>query len=243
MLKVLTYNIRHGKGLDDKVSLGRVAAVIAASGADVVALQEVDGYSPRSGFRCQAVTLGRRLKMRPFFGATLKAAGLPLFGNAVLTGLPVRGFKRWVLPGKGEQRGLIEVTVVDSGAKWSFLTTHLGLSIEARSMQVGKIIEVLNEITHPFILTGDFNCLQDADELAPLYARVRDAALEIDRTFATFPAGKPEERIDFVFVSPHWVVREVKRIDSEASDHLPVLALLEPVTETGAEGIRNARPG
>ncbi|MEW6183013.1 MAG: endonuclease/exonuclease/phosphatase family protein [Bacillota bacterium] len=227
MLKVLTYNIRHGKGLDDKVSLGRVAAVIAASGADLAALQEVDGYTPRSGFRCQAVTLGRRLKMRSFYGATLKAAGLPVFGNAILSGLPVRGFKRWVLPGKGEQRGLTEVTIADAGTQWSFLTTHLGLSVEARVMQVGMITEVLDGISRPFILTGDFNCLHDAEELAPLYTRLRDAALEADRTFATFPAGKPEERIDFVFVSPHWVVHGVKRIDSEASDHLPVLAILE----------------
>ena len=40
--RVMTYNIHHGEGLDGKVDLLRIAQLIQAEGADIVALQEVD---------------------------------------------------------------------------------------------------------------------------------------------------------------------------------------------------------
>ena len=232
-VRVLTYNIRHGKGLDGRISLGRTAGVITAASADLVALQEVDGYSLRSRFRNQAVVLGRSLGMKPSFGTTIKIAGLPVYGNAILSRLPVRRVSRWILPGKGERRGLIGITADVEGAEISFLTTHLGLSVEARREQVGKIIEVLRAGRQPFILTGDFNCTPEADELAPLFALCRDAAAGLVQP--TYPADSPRERIDYILVSSHWTVREVKEIKSKASDHLPVLAVLEPAEEPAAE--------
>jgi endonuclease/exonuclease/phosphatase family metal-dependent hydrolase len=226
-LKVLTYNIRHGKGLDGRVSLERVAGVIAGAGADLVALQEVDGYSPRTGFRSQAASLGRRLGMEYFFGATIKKAGVPVFGNAILSKLQVSERNSWDLPGKGEPRGLIEAVSVIDGVQFSFFTTHLGLSIEARTSQVGKITELLGGTPRPFILAGDFNCLPDAEELAPLWAFVRDTAAGGARPLFTYPAHEPRVRIDFILVSPQWTLREVGVLKCDASDHLPVFAAVE----------------
>jgi endonuclease/exonuclease/phosphatase family metal-dependent hydrolase len=40
--RIMTYNIRHGEGLDGKIDLLRIAEVIKREGADIVALQEVD---------------------------------------------------------------------------------------------------------------------------------------------------------------------------------------------------------
>src|SRR5687768_38666 len=51
LLPVMTFNIHHGVGLDGRLDLARVAAVIRASGAEVIALQEVDRhYGERSAF-------------------------------------------------------------------------------------------------------------------------------------------------------------------------------------------------
>ena len=41
-LRVVTYNIHHGVGVDGKLDLNRIAEVIRAAKADLVALQEVD---------------------------------------------------------------------------------------------------------------------------------------------------------------------------------------------------------
>ena len=48
-MKFMTFNIRHALGLDERINLERVIEVITRSGADVIALQEVDRYMSRSG--------------------------------------------------------------------------------------------------------------------------------------------------------------------------------------------------
>lgn len=226
-LRVLTYNIRHGEGLDGRVALGRIAAVLAACDPDLVALQEVDAFLPRSRFRHQARALARLLGMSYAFGPTFRLATLSFFGNAVLSRLPIAAINRYRLPGRGEPRGLLRVTVDGGAEQVSFLATHLGLSVEARRAQVGRIKDVLLETTVPFILAGDFNCQPDAEELNPLLSFVWDAAAGFAEPEPTYPAGEPWARIDYIFVSRHWTVREVRVIASEASDHLPVLAVLE----------------
>ena len=47
-VRVLTYNIHHGEGMDGKIDLERIAAVIKRLEPDVVALQEVDVKTTRS---------------------------------------------------------------------------------------------------------------------------------------------------------------------------------------------------
>ena len=58
-MRILTYNIHHGEGLDGRIDLPRIAAVIAAQRPDLVALQEVDRNARRSGGVDQAAELGR----------------------------------------------------------------------------------------------------------------------------------------------------------------------------------------
>ncbi|MGG4342090.1 endonuclease/exonuclease/phosphatase family protein [Paenibacillus lautus] len=55
---VMSYNIHHGVGLDEQLSLQRIAEVIRDSGAEIVVLQEVDRfYGERSDFQDQAKEL------------------------------------------------------------------------------------------------------------------------------------------------------------------------------------------
>ena len=62
VLRLATYNIRHGAGADGRLDLARTAATIASLGADAVGLQEVDdAYGARSGFEDQASRLAARL--------------------------------------------------------------------------------------------------------------------------------------------------------------------------------------
>ncbi len=71
-LTVLSYNLHHGVGVDGALDLDRVAAVIRDSGADVVALQEVDRHwSARSEFVDQAAVLADKLGMHHAYGANL----------------------------------------------------------------------------------------------------------------------------------------------------------------------------
>lgn len=50
-LKLMSYNIHHGVGLDERLDFNRIAKVINRKRLDVVALQEVDSVTQRTGGR------------------------------------------------------------------------------------------------------------------------------------------------------------------------------------------------
>ena len=70
-VRVLTYNIRHGQGMDGRVDLSRVADVIRRLEPDVVALQEVDQATTRAGGVDQAAELGRLTGLHSAFGKAM----------------------------------------------------------------------------------------------------------------------------------------------------------------------------
>lgn len=83
-LRVLTYNIHHGEGVDGRLDLVRIAKVIQEVDPDIAALQEVDQNAGRSGQVDQAAELGRLTKMRSVFGGNIELQG-GKYGNALLT--------------------------------------------------------------------------------------------------------------------------------------------------------------
>ena len=54
-LRLMSYNIRHGAGLDERLDFDRIAEVINREHPDVVALQEVDSVTQRIGGRIRAI--------------------------------------------------------------------------------------------------------------------------------------------------------------------------------------------
>jgi len=59
-MKLVTYNIRYGLGLDQCYNLERIAETV--HGADIIALQEVERFWERSGMTDQPEVLGQLLK-------------------------------------------------------------------------------------------------------------------------------------------------------------------------------------
>ncbi len=88
-LRVLSYNIHHGAGIDGRLDLERIARVIQSARPDVVALQEVDRGVARSKRIDEPAELARLTGLRAIFERNITYQGGD-YGNAVLTGLPVR---------------------------------------------------------------------------------------------------------------------------------------------------------
>jgi endonuclease/exonuclease/phosphatase family metal-dependent hydrolase len=89
-LRVLTWNIHHGEGVDGKLDLARIGAVIRNARPDVVALQEVDVRTERLKGRDTVRELERLTGMRGVFGASMAFQGGG-YGNAVLVNGSVLG--------------------------------------------------------------------------------------------------------------------------------------------------------
>src|ERR1700724_2661395 len=74
-LRVLTYNIHHGEGTDGRFDLSRLARVMKSVQPDVIALQEVDRGTERSGGVDQLAELARLTDMHAEFGKAMDYSG------------------------------------------------------------------------------------------------------------------------------------------------------------------------
>ena len=224
----MTYNIRGGLGMDGKRSTLRIADATRAMLPDIVCFQEVHQHLFWRGGADQPALLASRLQ-RPFvyfppvrFG--FGGEGLGICARNVITE-KIEHF----LPGKRENRGVIEVRLRDVGGLRSLtvLCTHWGLDAGERLEQSAMCVEIIKNAPRPLILCGDFNETKDVPALQGLMrgSGLLDAGIETD--LPTFTADNPAKRIDFIFYSPDLRLNGFEVGRSQASDHLPVAADLE----------------
>lgn len=232
-LRVATFNIHHGVGLDGLLDLERVARVIEQENVEVIGLQEVDRHwGDRSDFVDQARWLADRLGMDVAFGANLDrdplTPGAPRrqFGTAILSHYKIRQWENTLLPRPegGEQRGLLEATIKVRGVTVRVYNTHLqhNSNVE-RLAQISAIRQQLTGTSEPVVLLGDLNATPDSPEIAEITQDVVDAWLEAGEGDGfTFHAEAPYARIDYVMYSPDIVANTAAVVTTDASDHLPV---------------------
>ena len=226
-LLVLTFNIRHGAGLDGVVDLARVAAEIRLSGASVVGLQEVDRhFDARSGFADQPAELAGMLDMQLAYAPNIDlgplAPGAPRrqYGTAVLSRFPIVSVRHTLLPSDQEQRGLLEAVVDIRGTRVRFMTTHLDVNSASVRLRQARVIEAaVARSAEPVVLTGDLNASPGAPEVTTLTALLTDT--HRGGGGLTIPSDAPAARIDYV-LSAFGGTSTVPV--STASDHRPVLA-------------------
>jgi endonuclease/exonuclease/phosphatase family metal-dependent hydrolase len=234
-LRVASFNIHHGVGLDGSLDLDRTARVIEAVQADVVALQEVDRHlSARSGWVDQAGWLAERLGLDVVHGPNIDldphGPGAPrrAYGNAVLSAHPIRSWRNIPLPGDdgGEPRGLLEVFVEVDEAVVCVAATHLQhRSAIDRLDQARRIAEVISATPGPTVLLGDMNATPDSPEIAVLTGVLVDAWAAVgDGEGLTFDASSPHARIDYVLTSRDVAAASAWVVPTDASDHYPVVA-------------------
>ena len=233
-LRVLSYNIHHGEGVDRKLDLERIAKVILSVEPDVVALQEVDQRATRSGSVDQPAELAKLTKMHVVFGGNIDLQG-GRYGNAVLSRLPIRRHENHKLPNfeMGEQRGVIEAEVelpTDSESSLLLFATHLDHrpKDEERLASAKAINELLaSHGERPALLAGDLNAVRASRVLVEFGRQWQHTSAQ---PLPTIPVDRPARQIDFVMFHPasRWKAIETKVLDeSVASDHRAILAMLE----------------
>lgn len=237
-IRILTYNIHHGEGIDRKFDLPRIAKVILATKPDVVALQEVDVKTKRSSGVDQAAELGKLTDMHVVFGKAMDW-NEGQYGEAILSRWKFESTKNVALPhSEGrEPRSAISATMRIGGKAdaplFTFVGTHLDHTADQtdRIAQVKKLNEVFATKDYPLcILAGDLNATPTSDPMKLIFQHWR--AADDVKQVPTIPVNKPTAKIDYVLFRPanRWNVIETKVIDEQiASDHRPVLAVLELV--------------
>jgi endonuclease/exonuclease/phosphatase family metal-dependent hydrolase len=229
-LVVVSYNIRHGAGTDDRIDLPRTAAVLRALQPDVVGLQEVDERVRRSSSVAQADSLATLLGLRAAFGAFMPYQDGE-YGLAILSRHPIVRAVPLRLPDGNEPRvALLAELALPEGDTIAVVNVHFDwvANDTLRHAQAAALTRTLDTLSRPYVLLGDFNDGPDSRTLALFRARASEAAKPRDARL-TFPAGAPAQEIDYVFVAPRaaWARADARVIDERvASDHRPLRAVL-----------------
>jgi len=232
-LRVMTYNIHVGVGMDKKLDLPRVAAVINAQHPDLIGLQEVDRGVTRTQGIDEIAELAKLTRMDYAFAFNLHYQG-GQYGVAILSRLPIRATDHRLYQNtrEAERRGFIRAEVNVNGRVLNFATTHLDYQYDdGRLFEAQQLLRALKDVKGPLIVVGDFNDIPAGSAYQLMRYQFGDACIEsrgTDEGFS-YPTDKPAKRIDYIFVRSTdrirtkraWVVR------TEASDHIPVVADLE----------------
>lgn len=222
-IRVMTYNIHRGINRDNKLDLDGIAEVIKSSGAEVIALQEVERFSVRTKFQDQIGYIADKLSMQYAFGKSINILN-GQFGNAILSKYPIEEYQVIELPSVGERRTLLRATLNMNGKRISFYNTHLGLKQSEREAQVGEVMRRIGD--KDFVLAGDFNTT--LDKLGAVTNSCKDSASFGNNTGkATFEKESFGERIDYIFTSKNFRIKKYDVLKSDASDHYPVISTLK----------------
>jgi endonuclease/exonuclease/phosphatase family metal-dependent hydrolase len=236
-LRILCYNIHHANppSRPNFIDINAIANVITQQRPDIVALQEVDVHTDRSGKTLhQAKELARLTGMQAYFAKAIDYGGGE-YGVAVLSRLPMSDSQNRPLPTatgtNGEPRTLGSVVItLPKGKKVLFAFTHLDAQSNStnRLLQIRKINELLAAEKLPVILAGDLNAAPGSEVINVLDSSFTRTCIP-DCGF-TIPVERPNKTIDFIAYKPAsaFIVMEHKVIDEKyASDHLPVFAVLK----------------
>jgi endonuclease/exonuclease/phosphatase family metal-dependent hydrolase len=231
-IRVATYNIHRCRGLDGRTRPSRIAAVLAAIDADVIALQEVVGASPhREG---QAAELGAALGMGWVMAPTrhLRQA---LYGNVVLSRFPIRHHQQYDLTWKTCEARLTQRAdvAVDDEHLLHVYNVHLGTALLERRHQAERLAGIVHDRRSggPKIVLGDFNEWMRGLATDLLARRLQSIDLRHHlRRRRTYPGFFPILHLDHIYYEGHVEVVSVEmprtRLALVASDHLPLVANL-----------------
>lgn len=218
-LRIMSYNVRNGMGMDDVTDYQRVADVINRVNPDVVAVQELDSMTKRSqGVFVLKELADRTLKHWTYAPAIDFQGGK--YGIGVLSKEKPLGYKMIPLPGREESRMLLIVEF----EKYVFACSHFSLTKEDQELSVPIIFDAIKDIEKPFFLAGDMNSLYESSAQISLREKFRTLN---DHKENTFPAVNPNICIDYIYGYEKGnnysiLKRQVLFDEQAASDHLPL---------------------
>jgi len=231
-IRVMTYNIHVGVGMDKQLNLQRIADVINEQHPDLVGLQEVDRGVKRTNGIDEIAELARLTRMQFSFAHNLDYQGGE-YGVAILSRFPILNTDHRMYQNKreAERRGMLRIEIKPASDVVSFVTTHLDYQYEdGRVFEATQLLDFLKATPGKMVLVGDFNVEPVGESYQLIAKNFSDAWLKQNAKDAGFsyPADKPVKRIDYVLFRSGGVrVKKIWTVNTPASDHIPVVADLE----------------
>lgn len=249
-LRLLTFNIAHGRGLTPiqgltsprkiRVNLRKIATLLGRLKPDIVALQEIDENSRWAGSFDHLDYLRVHARFpHGVFGINNRREGFMnlCYGNALLSQHEI-GETETVVFGQRRlgEKGFLFAEINVGGKRLSFVNLHLHPnSRRQRLTQLELLVAWLRQKHRgerrrgvmPPIICGDFNNSHTRDDAtAALQSHLTDYGdyTMYPQTGATFPSPMPRRRLDFIFLPVECRAVQCRILRTLLSDHCPVLA-------------------
>lgn len=220
VVRVMTWNIHGGVGLDGVQDMRRVADEIAQVDPDILALQEV---ANRRAEDTLLSILAARTSYSAFPAVTMTAPDGD-YGQLVLSRWPVKeSVAHDISVAPYEPRRMISLMVDSPMGDVHVLATHLGLRFSERRAQAAILCEAARAVSTPLVALGDFND----------WLRLRSISGMLDHIFPrrthlrTFPARLPLLSLDRIYCSGSFQISNASAPWTLASDHRAVVAELQ----------------
>lgn len=223
-LKIISWNIWGGKNLKGIISC------LKETSADIIALQEV--LEDEDGQNNNAEEIAKELgynwvftntkTLTPSISYLLQKHNINSnkhWGNAILSKHPIIESSSYTLS-ENNSRTAVKITFEFQDNKIDVFSTHLvhaAHSTEARVEQVENLLKLLSD--NSTIVAGDFNDVSESETITKMKEKMKHSE-------DGFPTNK-DKKIDYIFTTKNINITNSGVIKSEASDHLPIYAIIE----------------
>lgn len=232
-LKVASYNIHKGVGLDRKRDPERILTVLREIDADVIALQEADRrYGLREAVLPRAALDDHspwRVIEPGHYDSARTAASMGWHGNALLVRRDIEVLGACAVPLPTiEPRGAVCVSLRVAGQVLRVIGMHLDLSGLRRRAQVEAVCAHIagHDGQGHAVMMGDLNEWSATGGALSAFL----APLRVLAPGRSFPSRRPLAQLDRIVISQGLEVEETgvhhSALAAVGSDHLPVWANL-----------------
>ena len=263
MVRLICYNIEYCEGIEGlwyqylkfwrtffppKRLDERIVAALKEIKPDILALVEVDIGSFRSRGKDEVRFIEEKLGMKdfvekikyPWQGWLRLFHHVPIMNkqaNALISKYQISKVIYHVLH-EGTKRVVIEAKI-HVPEEVTLLLVHLARFEKAREKQLEELVRMVNAISTPVILMGDFNTYHGEREIKQLLkeTRLRDRVnLDKHSRHVTLPVWHPSKRLDYILTSLEIKVHRYSVLHFHFSDHLPLLVDFTVRKKTGERG-------
>ncbi len=223
--KIVTYNIRGGRGRDGIHNYERIGQFLRNQNVDIALIQEMDTRTKPGRTSKGLIELCNDYFLYSVEGSTL-IENEGWYGNAILSRFPITKSQVVDVSYRGrEPRNIIEAFVETPVGQLHVMNTHKGLGFFERHHQLVKLNSMLlNKSEIPLVVGGDINEWQ---KFSPALYRLNKLLYPVP-SGATFPTALPVFHLDRLWCRPRELVQSSQVLITQQtklfSDHFPLLA-------------------
>ena len=239
-LKILTYNIAHGVGLDGKLDVKRQAELIKEYSPDIACIQEIDVYSKRTNQIDEISIMAEKLDFDYSAMGTTLTIQDGYYGNGILSKYPIIYSMNYLFPKNNytyEQRGCLYSKIKKDNKLIHLFCLHLSVYEEERIIAIEKLVELIKKIdkNEYIFVAGDFNV--GIEKIGEHKYKVKDDEIQheefevlkkylnkINNSNLTWFSKTGKACIDTIFYSSNIKNIDFKTIENDYSDHSAIVA-------------------